>query len=397
MLPHDENSRGEENLLLDYAKRVGYHRQGRSAVWLHMSKLRADIRTESDLNLALGKARDLAHRYQGEVFHLYNDDLVITLKDAKKNVTNSVVGKIRKIFKHDPLVEGSPELFSDRYDMDKQYTEFLDLVKIIRHNVGSDGVLDGRPEEIMRDDPGVVHTITGVIDPERIIEKTDIFELGGTLALKRFALEIYPLETALDEFMLKGVDILSNPAMRTYAADLLERRLLAAAPHLGVPWPMPWVMKARISTLLSVDFMAFDRDWRRRWNHGVDDAVPAFVVSYGDCFSDESVFRFAADFVRERGYALWLDEISKFTLPSINLGTYGFDMIKLDWPGSAEELGLTREVLSRAIKRIGGDRIILTGCDEDGSLDLAIELGIRYVQGSFADSVFAGEIGWRAA
>ncbi len=386
----------QEDLLLDLAKRLAYHKQGRSAVCIHTSMLRPEIKTTQDVNLAARKARDLAYRYQGEVFHLSNDDLVFIMKDAKEGLVKDILDQICHIFRHDPLVKSKRDRFITRYVMDDQYQEFLDFAKITRHQASTQGE-DGtaRPFDVDLEDPGLIQTPTGAVDPEEIVQKSQIYMFGNS-DLEPRACKVFLPDDSHIEGLMDGIDIESNMELRSFALEFGERNVLVVAPHLAAPWPAPWAMKTKVATLLSSEFLTFDRDWKAAADPE-DPQRPSFIIAYRDIQADRTLFQFARDFVTERGYDLWLDGVTKDQLPTIDLDSLGVSMICLESLGTREELGLTRKILKMAVGHIGGERVVLGQCELEGSLDLARELGIACVSGSYADAVFAGTKSWKAA
>ncbi len=386
-----------ETLLLEYAKRLDYHRQGRAAICLRLSALRPDLKKPADINLTLRKARDLAYRYQGEVFHLSCEDVVLTLKDANPDIVTTVFDQICRLFRHDPLVQKDRDQFVVHFDMETQYKEFLDLSKITKHQAESGGGADeARPLELNQIDPALVQTATGFADPEDLVVKRTIYVLDSDDRILPTFTGISLVETQVADVMLEGVDIQSNPQLFPHGYQLMERRVLSAIPYLATPWQAPWALTVALETLGSFEFMVFNREWRRR-NPPNAATDPRFVVAYEHVRNESRLFSYVRDYMTERGYCLWVCDVNRNAVTTLDAEGLGTEKIKLAWPGSREELGLTRTILSRAIDNIGADRIILTGCDNDRSLELARELGVTQVEGDYADAVFRGEKTWKVA
>jgi len=386
-----------ESLLLDYAKRLDYHRHGRIAICLRLSLLRPDLKTPTDINLLLRKARDLAYRYQGEVFHLACEDVVLALKDANLDIVDSVLNQICRLFRHDPLVQKDRDQFVVRYDMETQYKEFLDFSKIIKHRLSdSDNSISARPLDLSRIDPALVQTATGFVDPNELVFQRAVYSLKPDGRLSPVYTGVSLLDEQVAELMLKGVDIRSNPSLLAHGRRLMECRVLGAIAYLASPWQMPWTLSLALETLSSFEFMIFNAEWRRNNPPDVN-SDPRFVVSYDHVRREEKLFTYVRDYITELGYHLWLRGVDRGVLTTLNVDERGVEKIKLDWPGSREELGLTRNILSQTIKNIGAGRVILAGCDDERSLDLARELGVSEVEGDYADAVFKGEKTWKAA
>ncbi len=397
MLTYSDDRPAAEALLLDYAKRLNFHRQGRQAVFLHLSRLREDLRTAADINLTLRKARDVAFRYQGEVFHLANEDVVMLLKEPRPDVLDAVLAQICRLFRHDPLVQQDRDQFVRRFDMESEYEDFLDLVKRIKHQADvQDLNAPVRAADLDLNDPAFVQTATSCVHPNELVHTSVIYELLDEGGLVPQVTLITPLASCLEEVMLRGVDVASNPALLPHAGRLMERRLVRAAAYLADPWPVPWVIHVGLDCLISAEFMEFDLAWRR---HGAADrdADPRFMVDFAEACALPERYAFARDYLQERGYGLWLGGVDKSSLLTLDLAALGAEAVRLDWPGQREALGLTRNVLAQAVARLGRHRVILDGCDEDGALDLARELGVTRVAGAYADAVSRGEKIWKVA
>ncbi len=386
-----------ETLLLDYAKRLDYHRQGRIAICLAISLLRPDLKKPTDINLTLRKARDLANRYQGEVFHLACEDVVLTLKDANLDIVSTVLNQICRLFRHDPLVQKDGDKFAVRYDMETQYKEFLDFAKTIKHQAGTNGKSPKvRPLELSRIDPALVQTAAGFADPNDLVTLRTIYSFESDSQLLPLVTGISLAEEQVVKLMLEGVDVRSNPQLTPHARRLMECRALSAIPYLAAPWRAPWALQLELETLAGFEFMAFHRAWR---THNQPDAAvdPRFAVSYEQVRSEGKLFNYVRDYIAELDYRLWVSGVDKNALTTLNADELGVEKVKLNWPGTREELGLTRSILIRTIDHIGADRIILVGCDDERSLDLAREMGVTQVEGDYADAVFSGEKTWKVA
>jgi|GEM_PF-3285269 len=387
-----------EALLLDYAKQLNFHRQGRSAICLRVSLLRPDMKKPTDINLMVRKCRDLAYRYQGEIFHLGCGDVVLTLKDSTPDIVNSVLDQICRLFRHDPLVQKDRDAFVVRYEMETQYNEFLDYAKITKHHSEDKDEAHAavRPLELDRLDPAFVQTATGFADPEDLVIRKSIYKLDGDNLLLPVFTEVSVDPDKVVDVMLKGVDAHSNPELVIQGYRLMECRVLSAIAFLAAPWATPWALQLGLAALGSFNFMIFDRAWRQL-NPPQGESDPRFVICYEDIRAQPGVFAYLQHFMAGREYPLWVSGVDRNVLAMLDLGELGVEKVKLSWPGSREEMGLTRTVLAKAIGAIGPEHVILTGCEHDRSLDLARELGITHVEGTYADAVFHGEKIWKVA
>src|SRR3546814_4150090 len=77
-----ESAVGQEKLLLDYVRRLDRFREGRRAVYLHLSRLRAYNRREHHMRIAGTTFDTLIKKFDGGLFRLQNSDIVFIAKGA---------------------------------------------------------------------------------------------------------------------------------------------------------------------------------------------------------------------------------------------------------------------------------------------------------------------------
>ncbi|MFO1187965.1 MAG: hypothetical protein U1E87_11255 [Alphaproteobacteria bacterium] len=122
-----------EELLLDYARRLDRHRQGRRALWIHLSRLSRQLRQEGDHLLGANVMRPLARKFHGEVFALATGDLVVLLKEPDDKSIESALFDLRLAFSRDPLMrrvdEEGPDVYLTVYDIAASYDVFVEAVK----------------------------------------------------------------------------------------------------------------------------------------------------------------------------------------------------------------------------------------------------------------------------
>src|SRR3546814_6964661 len=101
-----------------------------------------------------------------------------------------------------------------------------------------------------------------------------------------------------------------------------------------------------------------------------------------DVMGDVGGFRFARDFVREKGYRVCLDVVTGLGLPLVDRQKLGVDMVKLIWaPTMGDAAGETAmEEMRSAVERAGKARIILARCDTAAAIRFGQSVGITMFQ-----------------
>ena len=129
MRARQEDLPSQEELLVDFARRLQRHRAGRVALWLHLSRLERENRDPNDVRLAANLLRPLAQEFSGEVFVLDSSDIVVCLKNPPLQKIDAVLFQVRYSFGHDPLMRRADDegetTYLTRYQIHDSYAGFL--------------------------------------------------------------------------------------------------------------------------------------------------------------------------------------------------------------------------------------------------------------------------------
>src|SRR3546814_7578977 len=99
-----ESAVGQEKLLLDYVRRLDRFREGRRAVYLHLSRLRPYNRRDHPMRIAGTTFDTLIKKFDGGLYRLQNNDLVFIAKGAEIADIDEAVLRLRFLFSEDPLL-----------------------------------------------------------------------------------------------------------------------------------------------------------------------------------------------------------------------------------------------------------------------------------------------------
>jgi hypothetical protein len=123
----------QEDFLADYARRLQHHLPGRRAVHLHLSRLSAANRREHHLRIAVSAWEGLIKKFDGQLFQLGNNDIVVVTKGAAVAEIDNVVLKLRFLFSEDPLADSSGEsgnqTFCTWYELARDYPRFVAMAQ----------------------------------------------------------------------------------------------------------------------------------------------------------------------------------------------------------------------------------------------------------------------------
>ena len=112
-----------------------------------------------------------------------------------------------------------------------------------------------------------------------------------------------------------------------------------------------------------------------------------------DIYSDVANYMFARDFVRERGYRVFIDGVTHQSLPLVDRQALRTDLVKLAWlpelsDGISDE---TRKNLKKQVERVGPSRVILARCDAPNAICLGQSMVISMYQGRYLDTVLKNQ------
>ena len=98
-----EASSSRAYLLLDYVQRLERHREGRRAVHIHLSKLKAQNRREHHLRIPENTFDELTKHFDGQAFAIQNGDIVFVCRDASSPIWMTRCSVCADCYEDDPL------------------------------------------------------------------------------------------------------------------------------------------------------------------------------------------------------------------------------------------------------------------------------------------------------
>jgi EAL domain-containing protein (putative c-di-GMP-specific phosphodiesterase class I) len=398
----------QEELLLDYAERLERHVAGRRAVHIHMSALQPHNRRPQHVRIAASSFDALIKRHEGQLFLLANSDFVVVLRDIKIAAIDDVVLKLRFLFADDPLIaredadEGGDVKFCTWYDMRRDYPAFLDMARHM-HKFGTDDLGRGVNSRLEPGDdeaaakepltPATLHRLEGALngaDVSALIRRQPVCAVIPGAPAKAVFNEVFVSIADLRRKMLPNVDLASNRWLFQHLTMTLDERMLRLLPEIERGNDVPTSLNLNLDTVLSDRFLEFDRELR---SHTGKSMVVEFQSM--DLFGNIGSYRFAREFLRERGYKACLDGLNYLTFPVLNKAELDLDLVKIGWAqGLLGEAGEGRlKLFIDAVRQNNGKRIVLTRCDDIKAVKFGHELGISLFQGRFIDDILkTGEI-----
>jgi hypothetical protein len=396
----------QENLLLDYVRRLETRKKNRKGVMIYLSRLRPINRREHHLRLAAENFETLIKELHGQLFTLKSADMFFVYQSSVQSEVETAVQRVRYLFGDDPLVaeKADPALFSTWFNVETQYDDILRLVQGLiaeeqtaaaqkSSRVHSDTRAALRQKQ-QRGEPLTPEVLARV---ETALVRADL----SNLVRRQFACSLAPNGSPLSIFselfisikdlretLLPGVDLLANRWLFQHLTATLDRRMLsmlAKTDTITISGDISFNMN--VSTILSPEFLSFD-DNLTASRRG------AMIVELQevDIFADLGAYLFAREFIQERGYRICIDGLTHLTMAMIDRERLGADLVKMVWHGDLVEGGAEMQKRIRAlVRRTGANRIVLCRCDSREAVDFGHSVGITLFQGRHVETLLAEE------
>jgi hypothetical protein len=396
---------GHEEILVDYARRLQHHLPGRRAVHLHLSRLAAAHRREHHVRVALGAWDAVVARFDGQLFHLANNDLVVVTKGATVAEMDQVVLKLRFLFSEDPLAEGSGEsadrVFCTWYELTREYPRFVAMAQDMLARKQA-----GYAQDIARDAAARMETAGPAYEaPRQPIDPIGLAKLEQGLASMDLTVmvrrqpicavmpamppmpvfqEVFVAIAELAKRLMPDVDLASDRWLFQRLTQKLDNRVLSVLPEIEAKEQLSSSINLNIGTILSPQFQTFEKKLRT-----VTQKTMVAELQVVDVFGDVGTYIFARDYLRDRGWRICLDGLNYLTFPLLAKTELGFDLHKVIWTpeldGEVQEQ--RRRKFQQTVEAIGADKVVLCRCDSQRAIDFGQTIGIRLFQGRFVDAM----------
>jgi len=334
----------------------------------------------------LAKGRDLVARNLFNVadagcFVLSSGDLVFICAQVSAAVIQTVCSRLETLFFGDepPRVNSYNEAkYFKVFDAGRDLAQLITSVKALV----SVAPVANRPAIGLKEFDSIVRVIRDS-DIRAMIFNQPVYRWAG----KKPGIEYLEFFASLDQMRQAACpahDIAGNPALfHMIKAELDLRLMRIIGREIGEYRHKAFSINLLGTSLLSKEFETFM------------DGVPARLsgkilaeIDRGDFLQHSGDLEALTKRASELNVPLCVDGLSLSDLRVFRLPA-GAEFAKIKW--SEQITTLPRrdlEVAIRAIKEFGPDKVVLTRCDSERSLDFAQAMGIPFVQGYLADKMF---------
>jgi EAL domain-containing protein (putative c-di-GMP-specific phosphodiesterase class I) len=388
---------GQDAQLLEYLERLDRFRAGRRAIHIHLSKLQPQNRRDHHMRIALNTFEELVKQYEGQLFLMFNGDIVFVCKDASVAELEVAVARIRTLFHEDPIAQDSGaegSQFATWYNVETQHRElFGSIRRIVTETAAKRGAkmgADGKP---------IVERKRVPIDPIKLAKLEEILSRGDLSNLLRrqsicavmpkqppqqLFRELYISIADLQNTVVPDVDLFADMWLFQRLTQTLDRRMLALmTKNDDSTLNAAFSLNLNVQTILSPEFLAFDKARASLRGNVV------IEMQKIDIFADLGAFFFSRDFLRERGYRVCLDGVNYMSLPFIDREQLGVDLLKVVWSDEmkGDQIGRGLDLVKSFIARTGRSRVILSRIDNEEGIRFGQDLGISLFQGRYLDNL----------
>ena len=393
----------QENLLLDYVRRLEKHKAGRRAVHIRLSGLRPFNRREQHIRAAADNLEPLVKALRGQLFPLKNADLFFIYKAEAQSDVEVAIQKIRYLFSDDPLLadeDDDTRRFCIWYAVDREFDKILHFAQgmadeeketadMARAKRDARATLKARQTKGSPLTPEVLGRVEAALvraDLSNLIRRQFVCGVTPKGVPEPAFSELFISIHDLRETLLPGVNLAGNRWLFQHLTSSLDRRvlaMLAKTDQFTISGDISFNLN--VSTILSPDFLAFDDNITasRRGSMVVE-------IDKTEVFADMGAFLFARNFVQQRGYRICIDGLTHQAMPLLDRERLGADFVKLVWDpemvDGSEEL---HERIRAMVRRAGQPRVVMCRCDDREAVDFGQSVGFRFFQGRHVENLIA--------
>jgi len=393
----------QEQLLVDYVRRLEQHAAGRSLAQVHLSALRPFNRRDQHLRAAATEFEPLIKSQSGQLFLLKNGDIFFFFKNEARGQVETAVRKVKYMFSDDPLVadeEKTGTTFSSWYDAHSQFADIQRVVKSLaeaeaRRAEDAKNRLDARAalraKQKMGEPmtPEVLARIEGSLgnaDLSNLVRRQFACDVDENMVPEQKFSELFISIQDLRETLMPNINLLANRWLFHHLTETLDRRMLSMLSKTDrVQISGDISFNINIRTLMSQEFLSFDDNVaaNRRGSMIIE-------LQKEDIFADLGSYLFAREFVQSKGYKVALDGLTFETLQVVDHKRLGVDILKLVWNSELADGGENVAAQVRQIVEDFGDgKSVLCRCDNREAIEFGRSVGIHTFQGRYIENLIA--------
>jgi len=393
----------QEQLLVDYVRRLEQHAQGRSLAHIHLSSLRPFNRRDHHLRAAATEFEPLIKSMSGQLFLIKTGDIFFFFKNEARGQVETSVRKVKYMFSDDPLVadeEKTGTTFCSWYDATDQYADIQRLVKGLaeaeaRRVEDAKNRMDARaalrakqkmgepmtPEVLAR-----IEQSLGNADLSNLVRRQFACRIDENMVPEQDFSELFISIQDLRETLMPNINLVANRWLFQHLTETLDKRMLSMlskTDRVAISGDISFNINIR--TLMANEFLMFDDNVAasRRGSMIIE-------LQKEDVFADLGSYLFAREFVQSKGYRVALDGLTFETLQVIDHKRLGVNILKLVWNGELADGGdNVAAQVRQVVEEFGDGNTVLCRCDNREAIEFGRSVGITTFQGRYVENLIA--------
>lgn len=405
----DSNSKMKKDVIIyDYINRLEDKVKECTALYIEGHKLSNNSLRFMSRQTMLKIFENVTTKYQGEVFGLPNDDIIVIYdKTAQEEVLACLI-KVRYMLHDDPLLK-------DAYDLEQiGFVKYFDLGENVKalyaaiedamsqysgleqaehkeesqnQNLSKEVVIGARKirQELTPNLLAKVQKALSMTDFSSLIRRQSVCAVIGKSSPQVLFDEVFVSIADLRDMLMPDVDLAANPWLFLHLAGTLDKRVLVhVSKHDDGALTRNFSLNLNVSTLLSDDFLLFDENINTSMRSSV-----VLELQLVDIFSDIKAFMLAKTFAQYRGYKICIDGVTVDKLKYINRTNLGADLIKIIWHPSFIDIVNEDKHFVDYVNRAERAKMILCRVDDPAAVEIGNSLGINLYQGRYIQRLLA--------
>lgn len=405
----DSSSKMKKDVIIyDYINRLEDKVKECTALYIEGHKLSNNSLRFMSRQTMLKIFENVTTKYQGEVFGLPNDDIIVIYdKTAQEEVLACLI-KVRYMLHDDPLLK-------DAYDLEQiGFVKYFDLGENVKalyaaiedamsqysgleqaehkeesqnQNLSKEVVIGARKirQELTPNLLAKVQKALSMTDFSSLIRRQSVCAVIGKSSPQVLFDEVFVSIADLRDMLMPDVDLAANPWLFLHLAGTLDKRVLVhVSKHDDGALTRNFSLNLNVSTLLSDDFLLFDENINTSMKSSV-----VLELQLVDIFSDIKAFMLAKTFAQYRGYKICIDGVTVDKLKYINRTNLGADLIKIIWHPSFIDIVNEDKHFVDYVNRAERAKMILCRVDDPAAVEIGNSLGINLYQGRYIQRLLA--------
>lgn len=370
-------------------------------IFVPISKLGKNYNTHFQQKIITNVLNDIFKNTDSLLFFATNGDLFLLNFGRNSRVIEKAIDQLNYLFIEDSVrLDARKDLrICEIYDLKLQLEDVLDRAKVslnipvskkskLPFSFDPTALNTARPMGQALDNFNQIniYNLPKIIN---IIQKTDCYPALRSQPIcvfdrtkktfKPVVYEIYLHIRHLNKLLYPGTDLLSDPYLFRSITTYLDKKVLNLLMKKNTALiDSAFSINLSLTTIASKEFEAINAALRKDIKNEI-----IIEIQLSDMFFDIGAFSLAAKKLKNYGYKLCLDGVNSITFQHISRAVLGFDMLKLHWE---DDVSITyKEALKKAVERDDAKRIILSRCNNAGSINFGLDLGISIFQGRYVD------------